>query len=41
VSTVAFLTARAEAHEMAFAKLRFPEVKKLIDTGINHEQYNY
>jgi Mn-containing catalase len=58
-STVAFLIARDEAHEMAFAKAletlgidwgkalpipkfdssQFPEVKKLIDLGVNREQY--
>jgi Mn-containing catalase len=60
-ATVAFLIARDEAHEMAFAKAletlgidwgkalpipkfdssQFPEVKKLIDLGINREQYTF
>jgi Mn-containing catalase len=60
-ATVAFLIARDEAHEMAFAKAletlgidwgkalpipkfdasQFPEVKKLIDAGINREQYTF
>jgi Mn-containing catalase len=60
-ATVAFLIARDEAHEMAFAKAletlgvdwkkslpipkfdssRYPEVKKLIDAGINREQYHF
>lgn len=60
-STVAFLIARDEAHEMAFAKAletlgvnwnkvlpipkfdssKYPEVKKLIDAGVNREQYHY
>jgi Mn-containing catalase len=60
-ATVAFLIARDEAHEMAFAKAletlgvdwgkalpipkfdssKFPEVKKLIDAGINREQYHF
>ncbi len=60
-ATVAFLTARDEAHEMAFAKAletlgvnwnkilpipkfdssKYPEVKKLIDAGINREQYTF
>ncbi len=60
-STVAFLIARDEAHEMAFAKAletlginwgkilpipkfdssKYPEVKKLIDAGINREQYTF
>ena len=60
-ATVAFLIARDEAHEMAFAKAletlgvnwnkllpipkfdssQFPEVKKLIDAGINREQYHF
>jgi Mn-containing catalase len=60
-STVAFLIARDEAHEMAFAKAletlgvnwgkilpipkfdssKYPEVKKLIDAGINREQYHF
>jgi len=60
-ATVAFLIARDEAHEMAFAKAletlgvewnkllpipkfdssKYPEVKKLIDTGINREQYHF
>ena len=60
-STVAFLIARDEAHEMAFAKAletlgidwgkilpipkfdssQYPEVKKLIDAGINREQYHF
>jgi Mn-containing catalase len=60
-ATVAYLIARDEAHEMAFAKAletlgidwgkalpipkfdatQFPEVKKLIDAGINREQYTF
>jgi len=60
-ATVAFLIARDEAHEMAFAKAletlgidwakalpipkfdssQYPEVKKLIDAGINREQYTF
>lgn len=60
-ATVAFLIARDEAHEMAFAKAletlgvdwatllpipkfdssKFPEVKKLIDAGVNREQYHF
>jgi Mn-containing catalase len=60
-ATVAFLIARDEAHEMAFAKAletlgidwgkalpipkfdssQFPEVKKLIDLGLNREQYTF
>ena len=60
-ATVAFLIARDEAHEMAFAKAletlgvewnkllpipkfdssKYPEVKKLIDAGINREQYHF
>lgn len=60
-ATVAFLIARDEAHEMAFAKAletlgvewnkilpipkfdssKYPEVKKLIDAGINREQYTF
>jgi len=60
-STVAFLIARDEAHEMGFAKAletlgvnwgkilpipkfdssKYPEVKKLIDAGINREQYHF
>ena len=60
-ATVAFLIARDEAHEMAFAKAletlgvdwnkllpipkfdssQFPEVKKLIDAGVNREQYHF
>ncbi|POY35487.1 catalase [Solitalea longa] len=60
-STVSFLIARDEAHEMAFAKAletlgvewnkilpipkfdssKYPEVKKLIDAGINREQYHF
>lgn len=60
-ATVAYLIARDEAHEMAFAKAletlgvdwakllpipkfeseKFPEVKKLIDAGINREQYHF
>ena len=60
-ATVAFLIARDEAHEMAFARAletlgvdwasllpipkfdssKFPEVKKLIDAGINREQYHF
>jgi len=60
-ATVAFLIARDEAHEMAFAKAletlgidwgkalpipkfdssKYPEVKKLIDQGINREQYTF
>jgi Mn-containing catalase len=60
-ATVAFLIARDEAHEMAFAKAletlgvewnkilpipkfdssQYPEVKKLIDLGINREQYHF
>jgi Mn-containing catalase len=60
-ATVAFLIARDEAHEMAFAKAletlgvdwgkvlpipkfdssKYPEVKKLIDAGINREQYGF
>ncbi|MBE9586659.1 manganese catalase family protein [Mucilaginibacter sp. JRF] len=60
-ATVAFLIARDEAHEMAFAKAletlgidwakalpipkfdasQYPEVKKLIDAGINREQYHF
>lgn len=60
-STVAFLIARDEAHQMAFAKAleslgvewnkllpipkfdssKYPEVKKLIDAGINREQYTF
>jgi Mn-containing catalase len=59
--TVAFLIARDEAHEMAFAKAletlgvqwnkllpipkfdssKYPEVKELIDAGINREQYHF
>src|SRR6187455_908329 len=60
-ATVAFLIARDEAHEMAFAKAletlgvqwnkllpipkfdssKYPEVKELIDAGINREQYHF
>ena len=60
-ATVAFLIARDEPHEMAFAKAletlgidwgkalpipkfdatQYPEVKKLIDKGINREQYTF
>jgi Mn-containing catalase len=60
-ATVAFLIARDEAHEMAFAKAletlgvnwgkilpipkfeasEYPEVKKLIDAGINRQQYDF
>ena len=60
-ATVAFLIARDEAHEMAFAKAletlginwakvmpipkfdssQYPEVKKLIDAGLNREQYHF
>ncbi|MBC7903477.1 MAG: manganese catalase family protein [Gemmatimonadaceae bacterium] len=60
-ATVAFLIARDEAHEMAFAKAletlgvdwgnilpipkfdssQYPEVKKLIDAGINRQQYHF
>jgi Mn-containing catalase len=60
-ATVAFLIARDEAHEMAFAKAlerlgvdwakilpipkfdssQYPEVKKLIDAGVNREQYHF
>lgn len=60
-ATVAFLIARDEAHEMAFAKAletlgvdwgkilpipkfdstKYPEVRKLIDAGINREQYHF
>lgn len=60
-STVAFLIARDEAHEMAFAKAletlgvqwnkllpipkfdssQYPEVQKLIDAGINRQQYHF
>jgi Mn-containing catalase len=60
-ATVAYLIARDEAHEMAFAKAletlgidwgkalpipkfdasQYPEVKKLIDAGINREQYTF
>lgn len=60
-ATVAFLIARDEAHEMAFAKAletlgvdwnrllpipkfdssKYPEVKTLIDAGINREQYHF
>jgi Mn-containing catalase len=60
-ATVAFLIARDEAHEMAFAKAletlgvdwakilpipkfdssKYPEVKKLIDAGVNREQYHF
>lgn len=60
-ATVAFLIARDEAHEMAFAKAletlgvdwnkllpipkfdssQYPEVKRLIDAGINREQYHF
>ena len=60
-ATVAFLIARDEAHEMAFAKAlerlgvqwntllpipkfdssQYPEVKELIDAGINREQYHF
>jgi len=60
-ATVAFLIARDEAHEMAFAKAletlgvawskilpipkfdssKYPEVKKLIDAGLNREQYHF
>ncbi|MBC7915427.1 MAG: manganese catalase family protein [Pyrinomonadaceae bacterium] len=60
-ATVAFLIARDEAHEMAFAKAletlgidwakalpipkfdssQYPEVKKLIDAGVNREQYTF
>lgn len=60
-ATVAFLIARDEAHEMAFAKAletlgvqwnkllpipkfdssQYPEVKQLIDAGVNREQYHF
>jgi len=60
-ATVAFLIARDEAHEMAFAKAletlgvewnkvlpipkfdssQYPEVKTLIDAGVNREQYHF
>lgn len=60
-ATVAFLIARDEAHEMAFAKAletlgvewnkilpipkfdssKYPEVKELIDAGLNREQYHF
>jgi len=60
-ATVAFLIARDEAHEMAFAKAletlgvewnkllpipkfdssKYPEVKELIDAGINRQQYHF
>jgi Mn-containing catalase len=60
-ATVAFLIARDEAHEMAFAKAletlgvqwnkilpipkfdssEYPEVKQLIDAGVNREQYHF
>jgi Mn-containing catalase len=60
-ATVAFLIARDEAHEMAFAKAletlgvnwgkilpipkfdssEYPEVKELIDAGINRQQYHF
>jgi len=60
-ATVAFLIARDESHEMAFAKAleslgvnwnkvlpipkfdssQYPEVKKLIDAGVNREQYHF
>lgn len=60
-ATVAFLIARDEAHEMAFAKAletlgvdqakalpipkfdvtQYPEVKELVDAGINREQYHF
>src|SRR6185503_14982529 len=60
-ATVAFLIARDEAHEMAFAKAletlgvqwnkllpipkfdssQYPEVKKLIEAGVNREQYHF
>src|SRR5688500_18800803 len=60
-ATVAFLIARDEAHEMAFAKAletlgvdwkkilpipkfdssKYPEVKRLIDAGVNREQYHF
>ena len=60
-TTVAFLIARDEAHEMAFAKAletlgvewnkllpipkfdssKYPEVKELIDAGINRQQYHF
>jgi len=60
-ATVAFLIARDEAHEMAFAKAletlgvewnkllpipkfdssQYPEVKALIDAGVNREQYHF
>lgn len=60
-ATVAFLIARDEAHEMAFAKAletlgvqwnrilpipkfdssQYPEVKELIDAGVNREQYHF
>jgi Mn-containing catalase len=60
-ATVAFLIARDEAHEMAFAKAletlgvnwgkilpipkfdssKYPEVKKLIEAGVNREQYHF
>jgi Mn-containing catalase len=60
-ATVAFLIARDEAHEMAFAKAletlgvewnkllpipkfdssKYPEVKELIDAGVNREQYHF
>lgn len=60
-ATVAFLIARDEAHEMAFARAletlgvdwasmlpipkfdssQYPEVKRLIDAGINREQYHF
>lgn len=60
-ATVAYLIARDDAHQMAFAKAletlgvnwakalpipkfdatEYPEVKKLIDAGINREQYTF
>jgi Mn-containing catalase len=60
-ATVAFLIARDEAHEMAFAKAletlgvnwgkilpipkfdssQYPEVKELIDAGLNRQQYQF
>jgi Mn-containing catalase len=60
-ATVAFLIARDEAHEMAFAKAletlgvewnkllpipkfdssKYPEVKELIDAGVNRQQYHF
>ncbi|HEY0680631.1 MAG TPA: manganese catalase family protein, partial [Chitinophagaceae bacterium] len=60
-ATVAFLIARDEAHEMAFAKAletlgidwakalpipkfdssQYPEVRKLIEAGVNREQYHF